>query len=361
MIFACFLSLLSFLTSFEGIHYSCLQECFQTIHLLEVDPLLCDIQPIKAFDNGIGRESVLSIAKRYNALAAINGGFFSIGGLLDGKACGALKIHSWYALPSKPRGCIGWSPHSPVPLFDRLLVSIECHYGSSSFTLEGLNRERKEGEAILFTPVFHRTTLTSPDGKELVIKKGTITSILENRGSSPIPHEGYILSIHKHHPLYDQFVVGMSFSFSFHISSQIHPTQAGEWEQLDYILGGTPLLIHHCKKIPSFDSEKTRDTFLSYRHARTAVGILPNGHWLFAIIDKTGIFDGMTIPELADFMETLECIHALNLDGGGSATLVLNHILKNSPQGDEDEGLEHHTTRRVSDALIITSKDYLIP
>lgn len=54
----------------------CITEC-QSIHILEIDPSQYEIKPIKALDNGIGRESVLSINTRYEAVASINGGFFS--------------------------------------------------------------------------------------------------------------------------------------------------------------------------------------------------------------------------------------------------------------------------------------------
>ncbi|MBP9842047.1 MAG: phosphodiester glycosidase family protein [Simkaniaceae bacterium] len=50
------------------------------------------------------------------------------------------------------------------------------------------------------------------------------------------------------------------------------------------------------------ESEQTIPTFLSHRHARTAIGILPNGHWMFVVVDKTNLFDGMTLYELSDLM-----------------------------------------------------------
>ena len=141
----------------------------QSIHVIEVDPSLYEIRPAKALDNGIGRESVLSISSRYGAAASVNGGFFSIGGTFDGKACGTLKIHDWYALPAKPRGCIGWSLEAQTPKMDRLLVNVKADYQATQISADGLNRPRKIGEMILFTPCFHRTTLTNPDVSKLLI------------------------------------------------------------------------------------------------------------------------------------------------------------------------------------------------
>jgi hypothetical protein len=154
---------------FDGIEYKYL-ECVDgnacKIHILEIDPALYNIIPIKALDNGIGRESVLSISQRYGAVAAINGGFFSIGTTYDGRACGVLKINQWYALPSKPRGFIGWNAHEQIPIMDRLMVKVVIN---STITIDGLNRYRKNGEVILFNACFNKTTLTDSEGEEIVI------------------------------------------------------------------------------------------------------------------------------------------------------------------------------------------------
>ena len=327
----------------------------QSIHVIEIDPLLYEIKPIKALDNGIGRESVLSINTRYAAVASINGGFFSMGGTFDGRACGSLKIHDWYALPIKPRGCIGWSSTDQNPKMDRLLVDTIANYNFNQIYINGLNRPRKEGEIILFTPCFHRTTLTNPDGEEIVIVNDVIHRIIKG-GSTKIPEKGFVLSIQEKHPLFNTFEVGMPLR----VTTQIHPlmgvTSPDEWDCLDYIVGGTPLLLYNNTKITNFETERTISTFLSNKHARTAVGILPNGNWIFVVVDKTAHFEGMTIYELAELMQWLGCVHALNLDGGGSSTLVYEGMIKNSPCGDEEEGAGQNITRRVSDALVVVAK-----
>ncbi len=354
-----FLFSFSLLFSNEGLKYSSIINSYylynQYIHIIEIDPDLYEIKAVKALDNGIGRESVLSVADRYGAIAAINGGFFTIGTTLDGKACGALKIHDWYALPFKPRGCIGWNIQNK-PIFDRLLVSVEINHEASNFLIDGLNRSRKTDEVILFNSLFNKSTLTNPDGEELIIKNHIITDIKRNQGSSMIPTDGWVLSIQKEHPLFGYFQIGSSISFKLNILSQTNLTTSEEWENCDYIVGGTPLLIKNCTKILDFLSELTIPTFITNRHARTAVGILPNGHWIFVVIDKIGMFDGMTMDELTEFMISLNCTDALNLDGGGSSTIVYNGEIKNSPHGDENEGQGQKVVRRVSDAIIVIPK-----
>ncbi len=358
----CFLLPFISLFSAQGLEYTYSEvsdsSCFtyitgsQAIHVLEVDPSLYDIRPVKALDDGLGRESVLSISTRYGALASINGGFFSIGGTFDGKACGALKIHDWYALPVKPRGCIGWSPEDQNPKMDRLLVTINL----GEVRVDGLNRPRKEGEIILFTPCFHRTTLTAPDGEELVVVDGVVQSVTKG-GSTKIPENGYVVSIQEKHPLFNAFEMGRPLAASTQITPLLGVTSSSEWESLDYIVGGTPILLHHGAGIIDFESERTIPTFLSSRHARTAVGLLPNGNWMFVVVDKTSLFDGMTMVELQLLMAKLGCVYALNLDGGGSSTMVYEGAIKNSPHGDEDEGQGQNTVRRVSDAIVVLPKN----
>lgn len=328
----------------------------QSIHILEIDPSLYEIKPIKALDNGIGRESVLSMSTRYGAIASVNGGFFSIGGTFDGKSCGTLKIHDWYALPTKPRGCIGWSFANQSPKMDRLLVNIAGNYNLNQFPIDGLNRPRKEGEIILFTPCFHRTTLTNPDGEEIIVVDGVIQSILRG-GSTKIPENGLVISIQQKHPLFNSFTVGFPLAVTTEINPLMGITSSDEWEALDYIVGGTPLLLHQNRRIIDFESEQiTIPTFLTNKHARTALGIFPNGNWIFVVVDKTSLFDGMTIDELADFMANLGCVHALNLDGGGSSIMVFEGVIKNSPRGNEDERDGKNTIRRVSDAIVVLPK-----
>ena len=46
---------------------------------------------------------------------------------------------------------------------------------------------------------------------------------------------------------------------------------------------------------------------------------------------------GMTLNEFADFMLSLEAYQALNFDGGGSTTMVVNGKVVNSPSDSDGE------------------------
>ena len=62
-------------------------------------------------------------------------------------------------------------------------------------------------------------------------------------------------------------------------------------------------------------------------HPRTAVGVAPDNRKLFLVVvdgRQPGYSEGMTLEELAELFRDLGAVHALNLDGGGSSTLVVD-------------------------------------
>ncbi len=84
------------------------------------------------------------------------------------------------------------------------------------------------------------------------------------------------------------------------------------------------------------------------RHPRAAIGI--NETHIFSVVcDGRSADDaGMTLGEMAETMCNLGCTEALNLDGGGSASLVTNGELLNTPRGD---GIEYPEGRPIYSAI----------
>jgi hypothetical protein len=89
------------------------------------------------------------------------------------------------------------------------------------------------------------------------------------------------------------------------------------------------------------------------RHPRAALGLA--GDRIFAVVSDGRARDeaGLTLFELARLMVALGCRDALNLDGGGSTSLVSGGRLQNIPRGDY-ETLEPGG-RPVSIALVLGS------
>lgn len=65
---------------------------------------------------------------------------------------------------------------------------------------------------------------------------------------------------------------------------------------------------------------------------RTAIGIVEEGHYLFVVSDgRTDESAGLSLHDLAEFMQSIGAKTAYNLDGGGSSTMYFNGEIVNNP------------------------------
>ena len=85
---------------------------------------------------------------------------------------------------------------------------------------------------------------------------------------------------------------------------------------------------------------------------RTAIGIIDDLHYVFVVSDgRTDASEGLSLYQLAEFLQSLGVQTAYNLDGGGSSTMVLNGEIINNPT----TGGNHTKERSVSDIVYITA------
>lgn len=83
---------------------------------------------------------------------------------------------------------------------------------------------------------------------------------------------------------------------------------------------------------------------------RTAIGIVDNLHYVFVVSDgRTSESEGLSLYELATFMQGLGVKTAYNLDGGGSSTMYFNGNVVNNPTSNGKSIKE----RSVSDIVYI--------
>ena len=83
---------------------------------------------------------------------------------------------------------------------------------------------------------------------------------------------------------------------------------------------------------------------------RTAIGIIDSLHYVFVVADgRTTESQGLSLYQLAQFMQSLGVQTAYNLDGGGSSTMVFNGEIINNPTTNGNT----ITERKVSDIVYI--------
>jgi len=83
---------------------------------------------------------------------------------------------------------------------------------------------------------------------------------------------------------------------------------------------------------------------------RTAIGVIDGLHYVLVVSDgRTDESTGLSLSQLAQFMQSLGVTTAYNLDGGGSSTMVFNGTVINNPTTDGNTIKE----RSVSDIVCI--------
>lgn len=113
------------------------------------------------------------------------------------------------------------------------------------------------------------------------------------------------------------------------------------------VLSFGPALIED-KKISVSENDEVGKAMAS--NPRTAIGILSDNHYVFVVSDgRTSESEGLSLYELAEFMDSLGCITAYNLDGGGSSTMYFNGKVVNNPTTNGNKISE----RSISDIVYV--------
>ena len=91
--------------------------------------------------------------------------------------------------------------------------------------------------------------------------------------------------------------------------------------------------------------------FATDRHPRTAIAKLASSELLLVTVDgrQPGVSMGMSLYMLTDLLRELGAVEAMNLDGGGSTTMVVHNKIVNKPSDQTGE-------RPVSDAILVFPK-----
>ena len=316
----------------RGVVHRQIQDKGMLTNILAVSPEAVDIRPYRALSAGIGTETLVSLARRHKALAAINGGFFEMVGTFRGESVGALKIDGeWVSEPEQGRAVIGFRrvDGKIEAYIDRIVLRQELVLSSGeTLRIDGMNRNRGRNELVLYRPHFHIVTLTMPDGVEAVVRNGEVVGIHEGQGSLRIPADGYVLSANgkKRGELLSHIAEGDGVQ----IRETIIPERVGDsnlWASFVHIVGGGPLLLQDgtAPSTQAYEREGFDRAFHSFWHPRTAIGKKADGTLLFVTLTaaEAGVRRGVMLTRLAELFLEWGATDALNLDGGNSSMLVI--------------------------------------
>jgi exopolysaccharide biosynthesis protein len=304
------------------------------VHVLRVDPSspAIQIQPVLAGDVDLGRETTSVIATRYDALAGINGGYFAGSGrplgmiVIDGKLISA-------PLPKRTVFAISRTGQPVIAAFefDGRVVTPD----RTTLWVSAVNRPPHAGGVAVYTPEYGPLT---PDlGVAALVRNDVVEAFFNGR--TLIPEDGYVLTANRADAalLTGHLALGQQITLRLRISPNVDVLSA---------LGGGPRLVKDGQAQVPFAWEWFTLRFHESRAPRTAVGITKAGKLLFVTVDgRSARNTGMTLGELADVMVRLGAVEAMNLDGGGSATMVVGGRIVNEPS----DGRE----RPIGSALLV--------
>jgi exopolysaccharide biosynthesis protein len=113
------------------------------------------------------------------------------------------------------------------------------------------------------------------------------------------------------------------------------------------------VLIHKGLPVNDWTEEALRDGFTTERHPRTVIGASKGGTiWLITVDGRSAqVSVGMTFADLQRLAQGLKLHYALNLDGGGSTTMVVNGRVVNHPS-------DVAGPRKVSDGLVVVKRQW---
>ncbi len=278
---------------------------------LELTPALSTSDKLQS------RRTISTIAKSKNAIAAVNGTYFKF---QSGVPLGTLMINEKvYTGPVYDRVALGIFDNG----FDVARVQLNANIKGSGakVKVDNVNQPRMLSTHVLvYTPEWGKTSPYAPKyGMSLRVADGKITKASAN--PLDIPQNGYVISGPKKllQPLLKNKDVDLTIK------------TIPEWKNVKHIISGGPYLVKNGEVFVDMTAQKLGA--IGGRNPRTAVGYTSDNNLILLTADgREGSSIGMTLMELARFMQSLGCIGAINLDGGGSTVMYVNGSVVNKPQ-----------------------------
>jgi len=284
-------------------------------------------------------------------LAAINGDFYEKAKDYPGRPRD-LQIHNGEVVTHPAGHTCFWIDSRGNPQMTNVYSRFRAVWPNGKATPFGLNVERTNDAAVLYTSVIGASTHTSggleyvlensPECKWLPLQAGRTYEArvrqVQTAGDTALDRQTVVLSIG---PGLVPSVPTLKPGATVRLIMETIPDLSG----VEVAIGGGPTLIKD-SKIMSWKGWFNTNI----QHPRTAVGW--NKQHIFLVeVDgrQIDLSLGMTFQELAEYMLKLGCKDAMNLDGGGSATLWALGMVRSSPS----EGQE----RPSPNALVVVRRN----
>jgi len=314
------------------------------------------IDSVLAHDSLTGRETVLNMSQRktrprHQVVGAVNADYFYV------TAPSGFTVNRGH-LSRSSRGWAGIAfseNNKPLIAVFRDKVTASTPDGREISSLS-INRPRNDSNVVLYTGLYGDTTGSMTDGKAVLI---------DPNGNSFLPQERFDIIVDRVCSLPRRNIIPPGkwvLSLGGDFLNIMNKLSQGQKLTLDISIkpdtisiynavSGGPRILRSGKVSVESKKEGQRKGFDREMHPRTAVGYSRDKRFLvMAVIDgrQPGYSRGVDLYELAAIMLEFGCYEALNLDGGGSSTLVICNKIVNHPS-------DPTGPRPVANALLVIS------
>lgn len=290
------------------------------INVVEVNKNLnpnIDITPQLSSSRLSSKSSITNIAQKNHSIVAINGTYFKP---QTGVPLGTLMINKkLYTGPIYNRVAMGIFDDG----FDMARIELNATLKTSKgdLKIDNINQPRMLSTYVIaYSQEWGYFAPPSPKyGIQMAVEDGKITSI--STDALPIPQNGYV-------------IVGPKDKLEKVFNSRranLDIKTIPNWDNVNHIISGGPYLVKNGEIFIDMTEQKLGA--IGGRNPRTAIGYTAEGNLIMVAVDgREGSSIGMTLRELAYFLQSLGCVNAMNLDGGGSTVMYVNGKVVNAPK-----------------------------
>jgi putative cell wall-binding protein len=302
-----------------------------------------DVRSVTATGRLQGLLPVSGIARRTDAIAAVNGDFF----LGNGEPNHSLAVNGRLLKhPGDVNTLVGFDPAKPTyAFFGKPVPTVELSLADGTTApLHKINNGMPAGdETVLYTPEhgvgvdsgtwcraeLARAGAPALDGRFTVDPHTVLNA---SCSSDPVARGNDVLMARPDTPAGER-IATLAPGSSIAVRWSLHPTDQGI---LDAV--GANVTLVFGAQVAS-DVTNNSGSFFRTRAARTAIGQRPDGTLVIVTVERSSASIGMTPRELADYLVGLGVIDAANFDGGGSTAMAVNGLLVGRPSDGPERGV----------------------
>ncbi|MEM9771795.1 MAG: phosphodiester glycosidase family protein, partial [Cyanobacteria bacterium P01_D01_bin.73] len=285
---------------------------------LDPDAPEVDIVPVPALnDTRTGIASVWDTARRNQVAIAVNGGYFN---RINKLPLGAMRRDGqWLSGPILNRGAIAWNDAGEFT-FGRLKLEESVTANGKAWPVISLNSGYVKAGIARYDKNWGPSYVTMTDNEVGIIVQGDRVvqqiPVASPGGNIPIPDDGYLLVTRSFQTAANALPVGTDLVLS-------QQTVPANFSRFPNIVAAGPLLVADGQMVLDAAGEGFSAAFIRERAARSAIAQRSDGKILIVAVHNRRGGRGPSLAEMAQLVQSMGAVNALNLDGGSSTTIYV--------------------------------------